>query len=329
MRCPELTELPPPPPSKSIWPWNGQTAQFPELMPNGSPWPRISIVTPSYNQADFLEETIRSVLLQGYPDLEYFVVDGGSTDGSVEIIKKYSQWLTYWVSEQDEGQTDAINKGLERASGSIVNWLNSDDVFFMGALKRVALAYSSDPSAHLYNGSAVRIDRDGAFGSPYVASPLLPEHAFVGKISLPQPSIFFRRDIWLAQGRLKKHLQFAMDTEFFFSSIIRGRSHLIGGPPLSMMRIHEHAKTAIPGNRRPIFLERYNLLLSLMNDPSTPQSVQKHLRYGLNRECLRLARITLAEGWDLRDALSWFVRGFAHSPKKTVHHLQELLLGHF
>ena len=267
-------------------------------------------------------------MLQGYPDLEYFVLDGGSTDGSVEIIKKYSKWLTYWVSERDEGQTDAINKGLERATGSIVNWLNSDDVFFMGTLKRVALAYSADPSANLYNGSAVRIEKDGTFGSPYAARPLTPEHAFVGKVSLPQPSIFFRRDVWLAQGRLKKHLQFAMDTELFFSSIIRGHSHLIGGPPLSMMRLHEHAKTVIAANKRPIFLERYNILLNLINDPNTPRSVQKHLRYGLNRECLRLARVALVGRRNLPEAFSWFVRGFGYSPKKTVHHLQEVLLGH-
>src|SRR5688572_28969334 len=108
MRCPMLSDLPAPPPGKTGWPWTEETFQLPEAMPDGKRWPRISIVTPSYNQGQFIEETIRSVLLQCYPNLEYIVIDGGSTDDSVEIIEKYKSWLTYWVSEPDKGQVDAI-----------------------------------------------------------------------------------------------------------------------------------------------------------------------------------------------------------------------------
>ena len=126
MQCPTLSELPPPHPARPAG--HGQRKQAAAEAELGeASWPRISIVTPSFNQGRFIEETIRSVLLQGYPNLEYFVIDGGSTDNSVEVIKKYSPWLTYWVSEPDRGQSDAINRGLKMASGDFATWINSDE----------------------------------------------------------------------------------------------------------------------------------------------------------------------------------------------------------
>src|SRR5687767_11548136 len=114
------------PVGRSGWPWICPGTARGQLVLAGSDWPRITIVTPSFNQAQFLEETIRSVLLQGYPNLEYIIIDGGSTDKSVDIIKKYEQWLAYWVSEPDRGQSDAINKGFEKATGEVFAWINSD-----------------------------------------------------------------------------------------------------------------------------------------------------------------------------------------------------------
>src|SRR5438105_6022991 len=140
MRCPTLSELPSPPLGKTDWPWTEDSNQSPGQKNHSNPWPKISIVTPSYNQGQFIEETIRSVLLQGYPDLEYIIIDGGSQDESVEIIKKYEPWLTYWVSEQDRGQSHAINKGFDRSTGLILGWLNSDDVLLPNALATVAVA---------------------------------------------------------------------------------------------------------------------------------------------------------------------------------------------
>src|SRR5947209_309002 len=115
-----LHDFPAPPQGKSGWPWDQETVSLPESLPNGEPWPRISVVTPSYNQADFLEKTIRSVLLQRYPNLEYIIIDGGSSDGSADIIKKYEGHLALWISERDRGQGHAINKGFLRSTGQIM-----------------------------------------------------------------------------------------------------------------------------------------------------------------------------------------------------------------
>jgi len=320
MRCPDLNALPPVPPGKSGWPWTEESSQLPSVMSNGSPWPRISIVTPSFNHGKFIEETIRSVLLQGYPNLQYIIMDGGSTDGSVEIIRKYERWLDFWVSQKDDGQAAAINAGLERATGEVVNWLNSDDLFCVGALKRVAMDFSLDKAAILYHGSALRIDHESNFVGSFVAKPLSPEEVLEGgKIPLPQPAIFFRRETWLRHGKLKPHFYCALDTEFFLSCVVKGRSHLVGGLPLAMMRIHENAKTAPYSAWRNIILERLQILSQLCRDPSTPPGLVKHIKYGLNRESLRLARISLSESWNLPEAISWFLRAVMYSPGRTFY----------
>ena len=125
------------------WPWNVEIPQYPATVLDGSPWPKISIITPSVNQAEFVEETIRSVIMQGYPNLEYIIIDGGSTDGSVDIIKKYEENLTYWVSKSDQGQAHAINKGFTKISGDIFGWINSDDMLLPGSLSIIGKYHKS------------------------------------------------------------------------------------------------------------------------------------------------------------------------------------------
>lgn len=137
-----LNLLSSPPCEKNGWPWTEEinSGSYQE----GVNWPKISIVTPSFNQGEYIEETIRSILLQNYPNLEYFIIDGGSTDNTIEIIKKYEPWITYWVSEEDRGQTHAINKGVEKCSGEVFNWLNSDDYYTKGALQQVGECYANN-----------------------------------------------------------------------------------------------------------------------------------------------------------------------------------------
>ena len=131
---PAPADLPQAPREKSGWPWSPSEVQSLEVEPESRKWPRISIVTPSRNQGKYLEETIRSVLLQGYPNLEYIVIDGGSTDDSVGTIKRYEPWLAHWESRPDRGQAHAINDGFALSTGSILGWINSDDALYPGTL---------------------------------------------------------------------------------------------------------------------------------------------------------------------------------------------------
>jgi glycosyltransferase involved in cell wall biosynthesis len=147
-----LRDLPAGPPGKTGWPWTEETAPLPATAPGGKSWPRISIVTPNYNYGAYLEAAIRSVILQGYPNLEYFVIDGGSSDRSVEILRKYEPWLTYWESERDRGQTHAINKGLARCTGEVVNWLCSDDMLMPGALEAIGRCFAASPDVDVVLG---------------------------------------------------------------------------------------------------------------------------------------------------------------------------------
>lgn len=155
MRCPTLAELPPPPPGKTGWPWTEESPQLPDAMPDGRPWPRISIVMPCYNRERLVEEAIRSVLLQGYPNLEYIIIDGGSTDGTLEVIHKYDPWLSYWISERDDGVYDAVNKGIELTSGEFIGWLNSDDMYIQDTFRKVIEAYMTNPICDLICGDMV------------------------------------------------------------------------------------------------------------------------------------------------------------------------------
>jgi glycosyltransferase involved in cell wall biosynthesis len=244
MTCPTLQQLPPPPPGKTGWPW---TEASPALPPTnaGKPWPTISVVTPSYNQARFLEETIRSVLLQGYPALEYIVMDGGSQDGSAEIIRKYAPWLSYWQSERDGGQSAAIAAGFARASGEIIAWLNSDDRYRPGTLARAAWFMARHPRAVFAGGDTFYVDVDGMMQKRIFAVPpnrFLTAH--LGRHSLAQPSCFWRRRAYEQIGGLDHSLRFCMDRDLFIRLFAVGPSLRIPGPPLSDFRVHEESKTS-------------------------------------------------------------------------------------
>ena len=174
MRCPELAELPAPPPARSGWPWTEATPGLAERTADGGEWPRISIVTPSYNQAYFIEETIRAILLQGYPNLEYIVSEDCSTDNTLEVVRKYERWLTVLAAEKNGGMSKAINRAWPETTGEIVTWISSDDVYLPGAFHRVAAAYRQNPAAGEIVGAFRFIGPDSRFTSEAIP-PRLPQ----------------------------------------------------------------------------------------------------------------------------------------------------------
>jgi glycosyltransferase involved in cell wall biosynthesis len=172
-------------------------------------------VTPSFNQAPFLEKTIRSVLDQGYPNLEYIIIDGGSTDGSQEIICRYEERLAYWVTESDLGQTDAINKGFDRAQGEIFAWLNSDDTYQLGALEEVAEYMRSNPEIGMVYGSAMYIGEDDQAIARYPAHATNYRGLRRGVNTISQQAMFFRSTLWSMVGPLDPTFYYAMDYDLW------------------------------------------------------------------------------------------------------------------
>jgi glycosyltransferase involved in cell wall biosynthesis len=186
-----------------------------------SRWPRITVVTPSYQQGRYLEATIRSVLEQDYPDLEYLVVDGGSTDESREVIERHADRLAWWVSEPDRGQADAINKGLARATGEVLGWLNSDDLLLPGALRRIGAAFRDDPRTQAVCGWRELIDEGGR----PVASLAFPQPTpavLRRRPILPQETVYWRRALWERLGPLDASLQFSMDSDYWLRMLEAG-----------------------------------------------------------------------------------------------------------
>jgi glycosyltransferase involved in cell wall biosynthesis len=181
--------------------------------------PLVSIVTPSYNQARFIEQTIRSVLAQDYPRLEYLIVDGGSTDGSVEIIRRYAQEnperIPWWVSERDAGQTDAINKGFARARGDILAWLNSDDTYYPQAVSEAAAFLQAHPGAGMVYGDADLVDERGGVLGRFPAAQTDYRRLRQGYVHIPQQAAFFRASLWRRVGPLDPTFYFAMDYDLW------------------------------------------------------------------------------------------------------------------
>jgi glycosyltransferase involved in cell wall biosynthesis len=242
---PTIDDLPAPPSGQQGWPWTEGSGVTSAQGVEGE-WPTISMVTPCFNHAEFIEKTIRSVLLQGYPSLQYVVIDGGSTDGSVEIIRKYAPWLDNWVSEPDRGQSDALMKGFSHATGEVINWLCSDDWLLPGALGKMAAFQSTCPEAVAWVGNCLEIDVND--NELQVNKPRLPASMdrmgdWGGDTQFWQPSCFFRREAFEKVGGLREFLHFVMDVDLWIRLAQVGDFATLDDV-LSAGRMHSDAKTS-------------------------------------------------------------------------------------
>lgn len=206
-------------------------------------FPKISVVTPSFNQASFLEETILSVLSQGYPNLEYIVVDGGSADGSADIIRKYADRISYWVSEPDAGQSDALCKGFSRATGEVFCWLNSDDTLRKGTLEKVGEYFRCHPKVDLVYGNVEIVNASGE--KMYTSYPVLDIHVLIYENPfIPQQSMFWRRHLYDRVGGVNPKFRFAMDFDLTVRFLLAGVRVAKIPEVLANFRIHPGAKSS-------------------------------------------------------------------------------------
>ena len=238
-----IQDLPEPPSGKSGWPWTTGTSESQSGKFNAVALPSIGIVTPSFNQGPYLEETIRSVLLQGYPNLEYIVMDGGSTDDSVSIIQKYADFLTHWESRSDNGQADAIKRGFAMGKGEILGWLNSDDYLMPAALNTVVTRFLKDQSMQMLIGSGWVVDEVGRKLKKMYSYPASFESLLHHGQFFNQMSTFWKRDLYDQVRGIDDSLRFCFDYDLFLK-MAKVNPPDITDKILSSFRFHGGSKTS-------------------------------------------------------------------------------------
>jgi len=211
--------------------------------------PLVSIVTPSYNQAQYLEKTILSVLHQNYPNIEYIVIDGGSTDKSVNIISNYEHDIKYWVSEEDQGQSEAINKGFKHASGEIFAWLNSDDTYQPGAVADAVQYMEEHQDVGMVYGDVEIINENDEVVGKFNAKQTSYRRLRRGAVYIPQPATFWRADLWYKVGPLDPSLFFAMDYDFWLKLARITEFKYLEGHHWANFRVHGRSKTIVSDDR--------------------------------------------------------------------------------
>ena len=292
-------------------------------------WPRISIVTPSFNQGKYIEETIRSVLLQNYPNLEYIIIDGGSTDETIAIIKKYEPWISYWVSEPDKGQSHAINKGISKCTGEIFNWLNSDDWYEPGCLHSVASAFMFHSSTYVVSGYENHIQVDGSVifntGS-FITENLESTIEFC---EIAQPSSFFKLSAIQNIGGVSEDLHYIMDGEMWLKLLL-----LYGQDGFSKIdkvlvnfRLHEASKTVCNSTVNNFLFERSSIIADLQRFIGVhPRIIQYYTEvifkspktYQLNRNWILNPHVLTSRQLRLYFTRKFVMKQFRHNDRAAI-----------
>lgn len=207
---------------------------------------RISIVTPSFNQGTFIDQTIQSVIAQNYSNIEYIIIDGGSTDNTINTIKKNEFGISYWESNPDLGQSHALKKGFDISTGDIMCWINSDDYYEPETFKRVAKFFISNPSVSFVVGDINLIDKDGnILKRVYSIKPDWEIAVNLGQYRWPQPGCFWRRSHYFSVGGINSKFQFSMDQDLFIRLVKDGQAKRISGKPLANFRVHSESKSSL------------------------------------------------------------------------------------
>ncbi len=260
-----------------------------------SSWPRISIVTPSFNQARFLEKTILSVLNQDYPNLEYIIIDGGSLDGSVEIIKKYERRLAWWVSEPDRGQSAAINKGFAASSGDLLAWLNSDDAYMPGTLQVAGRVFAARPEIDLLYGDTLLIDQNDVLLRELKEVRFSKRALVHGAVNLVQPNALWRRQAFFQAGALRTDYHYCLDVDLWLRMIGCGSRFYHVRRPFALYRLHTDAKSVARPDLTAEELRRLNKEVLGWEISRFPHNVIRLLCHG-RRLALLLAQGDLKYG---------------------------------
>jgi glycosyltransferase involved in cell wall biosynthesis len=280
----------------------------------------ISVITPSYNQAAYLEETILSVLGQDFPGLEYIVVDGGSTDGSLDIIHRYQDRISWWVSEPDSGQAEAINKGLSRATGEFVAWINSDDVYLSGAIARAVSVLQADPQLAFVFGDAVTIDADGNLLGQlkFVPYELLDLMAF--RI-ICQPAVFMRRSAVEKMGMLDASYHYLLDHHLWIRLATLAPFLYV---PASMAAARHHLEAKNIAQAAGFGEDAFRILSWMSTQPDLSPIVVSHRRR-IEAGAHRLNARYLLDGDLPAPALQAYRRALRLNPRFALQHWHRML----
>jgi glycosyltransferase involved in cell wall biosynthesis len=331
MICPSLSELPSPPPGKIGWPWTEETSWGLLAFDNPAAAPRISIITPSFNQGQFLEETIRSILLQRYPDVEYIIIDGGSTDESCEIINKYKRWISYAVSEPDHGQAHALNKGIANITGRVFGWINSDDLLLPGALNLIGCKHANSPGCIIAGDVLIFQDGLSEADEEYCRQSGIQFRNFVEfwrpERDWAQPGVFLPTELMRKIGDLDETLHYAFDHDLMCRTLPLAKVELLH-KAIARYRHHSASKTVSQNEFFHLETVRvtrkyWSSLPEMNRSAATRHCVSLLMRTGLNRamagksaSAFLTSAIRVHALWAFYSAAGWAARRwlrFKHS----------------